>query len=66
VTKAERERIIREHEGKKRENLRARMSRLGRSRSAKKLRAVRQNIKVAQATRLGRIIDGVRPKRSKP
>jgi hypothetical protein len=36
------------------EKLRAKMSKFGRSRSPKKRRAVRKNIKLAQAARFGR------------
>ncbi len=51
VTEAEKQRIIAEYEYQKKEELRQRMSQMGKSRSKKKLRAARKAIKIARAAR---------------
>jgi hypothetical protein len=51
VTESERQRIIEAHEAQKKEELRQRMSLLGRSKSRKKQRAVRKNLKAALAAK---------------
>jgi hypothetical protein len=48
------DKALEQYKKEENEKLRARMSKIGRSRSPKKRRAVRKNIKLAQAARFGR------------
>jgi hypothetical protein len=64
ITEAERQRIIEEERERARQELRERMSKLGRSRSAKKRKAVQNNIKAAHEAKYGRPY-GYRPKKKK-
>jgi hypothetical protein len=54
ATDEEKRQIIKEYEDKKKRELSERMAKIGRIRSAKKRKAGRKNIKIAQAARFGR------------
>ena len=56
VTELEKQRILDEFKAKQKQELSARMAKLGRSRSPKKRRAVLKNIKKAQAAKRGKLL----------
>lgn len=65
VTETERQRILDEERERARQELRAKMSKLGKSRSPKKRAAVINNLKAAHEARFGRPYGYKKPKGKK-